>query len=533
MGVQPSTSAVPDLSRRRFLQSLGAAGLLAGSGALAACTRSSPSTQDSTATTATAGKPRRGGTLRIGMVGAGKSESFNPGGASSALVNLARVSAVFDPLVTIGPDLTVRPALATRWTPNADHSVWTFTLRSGVTWHDGKSFTTADVVHSLNFVASTSLAPSVANVDLKRVRASGPNTVVVPLKSPDLLFPGQLANVWIVQNGVTSFVKPVGTGAFVFTSLSPGVQSVCARNPHYWDTGKPYVDSLVIKSITDDTARYNALLGGQIDVMSQLPFTQAKNLGAGLQSLSSPGVTAQAFYMDVRKAPFDDVRVRQALKLLADRPQLVAVALDGYGTVGNDLFGKGLQFYDSSLPQRTRDVATAKALLAQAGHGSGLSLTLQTSAAAPGMVQAATLFKQQAKAGNVDISISQVDPTAYFDPTLDYLKLPFAQTLWSGFNTLSSFYTYAMVPDGAGNETHWTKASTAAAIATAAKASDPAAAQAAWATVQKEQYDAGGYLWWGNVDNLDACSSRVRGITPSKYLNMGLPGSLADAYFMS
>ncbi|MYS80352.1 peptide ABC transporter substrate-binding protein [Streptomyces sp. SID5474] len=381
MHAHPQHARASGPSRRSVLRGAGAAGLLLGVGGLTACDR-----RESTAA-AQAGPPRRGGRLRIGMVGAGKSESFNPSGAASALINVAQVTAVFDSLVAIGPDLSLRPMLALSWSSDDTATTWTFRLRPGVRWHDGKPFTADDVLYSLNWMSDPTnlLSVAVANVDLPQSAAPDPETVVVRLLRPDLLFPQAIAGTWIVQNRATDFSRPVGTGPFVFDSLMPGQVSVCRRNPHYWDTGKPYVDSLVIQSISDDNARVNALLGSQIDVVAQIPYAQAKAYdGAGLRLLDSPSIAAQGFYMAVDHKPFDDARVRQAMRLLVDRQQLVDVALYGYGTVGNDLFGRGLTYYADDIPQRKRNVAQAKALLAQASHEHGLTIDLETAPAAPG-----------------------------------------------------------------------------------------------------------------------------------------------------
>lgn len=519
------------LSRRTFLRGAASAGLLAGGAAgLAACGRHAATAS------AAPSKPRYGGQLRIGMVGAGNQESLNPSAASYTLINLAMTTAVFDSLIHVTPGMNLAPALATSWTANQTSKEWTFDLRPGVTWHDGKAFTAEDVIFSLRWMASPSngLAQLVANVDLAGIRKAGALQVIVPLKTPDLLFPRNIANGYIIQDGEKDFVHPVGTGPFIFRSLVQGQYSSFARNPHYWDHGKPYVDKLTIYSLADDTARLNALLGGQLDVMAQMPLAQAKTgLSNGFHLLRSPGLSAYAFYMAVDQAPFNDVRVRQALRLLADRQQLIDVALDGFGTVANDLYGKGLDFYDSSLPQRKPDVAQAKSLLRQAGHGSGLSLHLQTSEIAPGTVAAATLFQQQAAAAGVTVKVTQVNSSAYFNPTELYLKMPFAQTVWAGFDTLESFYQYALLPGAAGNETHWHGRDTAALIQAASSARSPEAAQRAWAAVQREQWNDGGYIWWANADNLDAASDRVAGITASPFLNLGLPTSLANAYFVS
>ena len=524
----PSAGAI---SRRNMLRGAVAAGaLLAGGTSLAACGR-----QPVAATDGPAGPPRRGGRLRVGMVSAGKGESFDPSLAQSALINVAMCCAVFDSLVHLAPDGSLRPMLATSWSPDATASTWTFQLRQGVTWHDGKPFTADDVLYALRWMAKpgNGLASFVSAVDIDRLAKTGPSTVVVPLKQPNLLFPYSLSMAWIIQDGTEDFTKPVGTGPFLFTSLAPGQQSVCRRNPSYWDTGKPYVDELVLLSLKDDAARLNALLSGQIDIMAQVPAAQAKSQLVGkVRLVRSPGVTAQAFYMAADHEPFTDVRVRQALRLLADRRQLVDVGLLGYGTVANDLFGKGLEYYDDTLPQRERDVRQAKALLAAAGHGGGLTLDLQTSAVAPGIVEAATLFQQQAKEGGVTINVSQVDPTSYFDPSRDYLKMPFAQTLWQGIPTLTDFYTTALTSGASFNETHWSSKHTDDLVTAAVTAPDAAAAKAAWANVQREQYETGSYLWWGAVDNLDAASDKVGGLVPSRYQNLGLPTGLTEAFLV-
>jgi peptide/nickel transport system substrate-binding protein len=525
-----SARSAPHMSRRDLFRCAGAAGLALGVvPGLAACDRG----DDDDAVQS--GPPRRGGTLRVGIVGGGKSESFNPSTGGITLINVAMVNAVFDGLVRVGPDLSIQPGLATRWESDASATTWELTLREGVTWHDGKRFTADDVVYSLRWMGrpDNGLQNVVAGVDLDGLQKLGPTRVRVPLKRPDLSFPMQIAPSWIVQDGAKDFTEPVGTGAFRFESLNQGQRSVCIRNPDYWDDPKPYVDSLVIQSIDDNTARLNALLAGELDLMAQLPYAQAaaqKEQGQ-IALLDAPTTNAAAFYMRVDVAPFDDVRVRQALKLLVDRKALIETTLGGYGTVANDLIGLGVEFYAADIPQRDRDVEQAKSLLARAGHGSGLSVTLQTSTAVPGMVEAATLYKQQAKEGGVDVQIEQVPANAYFDPTLKYLKMPFAQTFWIGILDLPSFYDYGIKSSGISNETHWYDKRTDALIGKAETATDKDQAASYWQQVQQQQWAEGGYIVWGNPNNLDGASNRVAGIKPSKYLFLGLPTGFADAYF--
>ena len=517
-------------SRRAFLTGATRAGLALGAlGPLAACS------QNGSAAVTSGGPPRRGGRLRVGMVSGGKSESFNPATGGNTIINLAMVSALFEGLVRAAPDLSLQPALASSWQHNADATAWEFRLRDGVTWHDGKPFTADDVIYSMHWMAKPGNGSqgSVANVDLARLKRKSATTVVIPLKEPDLQFPSAMAVCWIVQDGAKDFTHPIGTGPFRFQSLSPGQQSVSTRNPHYWEHGKPYVDALVIESIADDTARLNALMAGQIDVMAQIPFVQAKaqQSQGQIKLISSTGTTSYMFYMRVDQPPFSDARVRQAMRLLVDRQAMVDDVLSGFGSVANDLVGMGVPYYDSSLPQRAVDIDQAKSLLAKAGHGSGLTVTLQTSPVGPGVVESATLLADQAAKAGVHINVSQVSATSYFDPTLSYLKMPFAQSIWTGVLNLNSFYPYAIQSNGGYNETHWKDPHTDALIAKATQATTDAAATSAWQAVQRQQWEDGGYVIWANVNNVDATSTRVAGITPSRYLPLGLPTGFTDAYF--
>ena len=163
--------------------------------------------------------------------------------------------------------------------------------------------------------------------------------------------------------------KPIGTGAFKFVSFTSGERSLCAKNADYWEEGKPYVDEWEDISISDDAARLNALLAGEIDMMSQLEFAQAKaQQEAGeIQVIDAPSPAIQVILMAVDEPPFDDPLVRQAFRLIPDRQALINGALAGFGTVGNDLAGAGLPYF-ADLPAREQDLEQAKSLLQQAGQ---------------------------------------------------------------------------------------------------------------------------------------------------------------------
>jgi peptide/nickel transport system substrate-binding protein len=497
---------------------------------LAAACGGSGSSPASTGTTS-AGAPRRGGTLRVGFVSAGTAETVDPF-IGITPVDQARIQNLYDPLVIVNPDLTTSPGLALEWTPNADATEYVVKLRQGVEFHNGKTLTAADVIYSIQQMskpANFGSYPFVAGIDVKRLKADDRYTVRIPLTAPDADLAANFTyyNTWIVQEGETDFKHPVGTGPFEFVSFTPGQQSIFKRNPNYWQSGKPYVDELKFIGISDPTARLNALTSGQIDAMAQLPFQEAKAHQAtgDITVLVAPSPQAMMFYMDTTKAPFSDVRVRQAMRLIADRPALIEGAISGFGTVGNDIAGKGLPFYDSSLPQRRQDIDQAKSLLKAAGQ-ENLTVLLQTSEIFPGFVESATLLAQQAKAAGVTINLKQEPANSYYNPSLLYLKMAFAETQWPMLS-LKYFYLQSLAAHAPYNETHFTSASWNATLGQAIGEQDTSKAQDLWNQVQQVQYDSGGYLQWVNADWVDACSTKVAGLKPHA------AGELGNCLFMN
>ena len=507
------------LSRGRLLR--GAAGVVLASPLIAAACGGGSSSGTSTSSTTASGGPKRGGTLRVGFVSGGTAETVNPL-IGVTPVDQGRVQTLFSPLVGVNPDLSRTPGLALEWNANADATEYEVKLRPGVEFHNGKTFGAEDVVYSIQQMAGkTSYAlPFVSNIDLNGLKSAGKLAVRIPLKSPDADLAANFIyyNTWIFPAGTTAAElnkHPIGTGPFKFQSFTPGQQSVFVRNPNYWESGKPYVDTLKYISITDNNARLNALLSGQIDAMAQLPTAQAKAHQAtgDMVVLAAPSPQAMMFYMDTTKPPFSDVNVRQAIKLIADRPALIEGALNGFGTVGTDIFGKGLPFYDTSLPQRSADPEQAKSLLQKAGQAN-LTVTLQTSEIFPGFVESATLLAQQAKAAGVTMNLKQVPADSYYNPSLLYLKMPFAETQWP-ISSLKFFYLQALASDAPYNETHWKNAAWSETLTKAIGELDQAKAQDLWNQVQQIQYNEGGYLNWTNADWVDGLSNKVKGLQPS------------------
>ncbi|MDX6563350.1 MAG: peptide/nickel transport system substrate-binding protein [Gaiellales bacterium] len=468
--------------------------------------------------------PKRGGRLRVGHVGAGKGESFNPGRGSS-FIDASRYYNLYDPLVRVNPDFSQSPGLALEWKANATATKYEIKLRPGVKWHDGSPFTADDVIWSLRQMGDAKHVghAAVANIKLAQVKKLGPLVVQVPLKSPDARLSDSFVqqNTVMTKNGYKNFAKPIGTGPFKFKSFEIGVRSLCVRNPDYWENGKPYVDEWEDISIDDNSARLNALLGGQIDMMSQLDFAQAKAQKSKkkIQVIDAPSPAYQVFIMRTDRPPFDDVNVRQAFRLVVDRQALINVALGGFGTPGNDLFGYGLPYYAKSLAVRKPDIEQAKSLLKKAGK-SNLAVTLQTSDIVPGFTQAATLLAQQAQQAGIKVTIKKEPANAYFDTSLLYTKMDFAQSYWTT-GSLAAWYSQSLASDAVWNETHFKEPAFDKMVRQAIGARTVDEATALWLKVQKVQYERGGYIGWANQNIVDAASNKVKGMKASAFFNLG------------
>jgi peptide/nickel transport system substrate-binding protein len=254
--------------------------------------------------------------------------------------------------------------------------------------------------------------------------------------------------------------------------------------------------------------------------MAQIDFAQAKALA---HSSAIKLVVAQAdynvpIYMRMDREPFTDNRVREAMRLLADRPQLVADCFFNYGTVANDLFGKGVPYYDSSLPQRVYDPEKAKSLLKQAGHPDGLSLSLYTSTVAPGMLESATAYAQQAKAGGVTIKLVQTPASTYYGSQY-YLKVPFGQSNWQG--TIPIMWSSSFTKTAPFNETAWNNPDWDKGFSQAESTQDPAKRQQIFNDLQAQLYYNGGYISWGDNYTVDATAPNLQGMVPNKWYLLG------------
>jgi peptide/nickel transport system substrate-binding protein len=467
---------------------------------------------------ANAQTPKKGGRLLVGCAGGGAKDKIDPH-LPVSFPDIARVFALYEPLAARDANYEFKMVLAEEISANPTADLWTIRLKQGIEFHNGKTVTADDAIASIQRIIDPknpkSGAAALSDIDPQGFTKLDDRTFSIKLKVPFAEFDNQIGQY---GSGIVPVdfdpAKPVGTGPFKFGSFTPGDRSVFPAHKNYWRAGMPYVDELVIIDFPDDTARINALLGGQVHAIDNIPFSQTRVLDVtpGVKTLSAKTGAWLPFTMRVDEKPFDDVRVRQALRLIVDREQMIKQALSGQGSVANDMYSPFDPAYAKDLPQRHQDLDQAKSLLKAAGH-SDLEVELVTASVGAGIVEAAQVLAEQARGAGVKINVRKVDSGVFYGQ--DYLKWPFAQDFWFTRDYLPQVANCAL-PSSPFNETHFNDAKFQDLIAEARKTLDKAKRYELLQAAQKIEYETGGYIIWGFRDQVDAYSTKIAGLVPSK-----------------
>jgi peptide/nickel transport system substrate-binding protein len=517
------------LDRRQFLRGVTVAGAAVGASSLiAACSGSSSTKAASTIGTTVR---KRGGDLKVGLSGSDGEDTLDPH-AAETFIDSARAQALYQPLLQMNAQALSEMVLAEAITPTTA-SEWIIKLRSGISFHSGKPLTAEDVIYTFRRVKTGgpggtpfSGANALGPMDLGGLKALDNLTVKVPFTTPYSSFLEQLQYwyfLYIVPDGFNPAKQtPNGTGPFVYQSFTPNQRSVFTRNKNFWQSGVPYVDSLTVIDFPDTTSLQDALSTGAIDAATGFdgPQLSALSTVSGVTALPSHAGSITPFTMRVDQPPFNDVRVRQAMRLLVDRPQLIDSALDGYGVVASDVYSPNDPDFNHAL-HREQDIPQAKHLLKAAGH-ENLTVTLVTAAASTGMVAMATVLKEQALAAGVTINLSDVAVSTFFGK--NYLSWPFSQDFYS-YNPYLMQVSTCMLSASPFNETH-TNSPTLTNLYEQANATLDASVQKE-IEYQMQAYDfnEGGYIIPAFLDTLDAYSNKITGYGASA---SGVPLSNLD-----
>ncbi len=329
---------------------------------------------------------------------------------------------ITEPLYTVTANgKGVKPWLATSYDLSSDGTTYTFHLRKGVKFSNGKPMTSADVKFTLDQARTTKGGWEFIDAAIKDVQAPDPDTVVVHTKYKWAPF---LADIALFSNGVIPkdyggetqaqfFQHPIGTGPFVWGHWDRGNQIVLKRNPHYWQKGKPYLDSVTFKTVPDDNTRILQLKGGQTDIDQFPPFSALDTLNGtpGVVMKLFPSTRTDYLMFNEQRKPFQDVHVRRAISYAIDRASIIKSVQFGVGKPANSFMPPQVPYYDPNSPGLQYDMAKAKQEMAQSSVPHGFSTTLLVGAGVETEETTAEIVQQALKQLNINVTIKKEDPT--------------------------------------------------------------------------------------------------------------------------
>ena len=345
-----------------------------------------PATSDGTETTdgsaaPSEGDPVVGGTLRVGLEA--DVDGLNPTASALAVSGLTMAQAVFDPLFTFAADGTVVPYLAESMTPSADFTEWTLKLRAGVTFHDGTPFTVDAVIKQFEITRNdplVGLAVRPYYPETDAVAKVDDLTMVFKPLEPSQYFPSALtaqlgyiaSPTWLdaLAADPTLEQQPVGTGPFKFDSRTEDSVTKFVRNDAWWGTelvGPVYLDAIEFYPVPDADTRTELLLNGDLDIIHTTDTNQFETYREDSSLTLDISENGEEYFLMINtaKAPFDDVRVRQALALATDRQGYYDLFNAGEGNLADQMFTPDSPYYNPDVKQEGNDPEGAAALVAE------------------------------------------------------------------------------------------------------------------------------------------------------------------------
>ncbi|GAB3213713.1 ABC transporter substrate-binding protein [Marinactinospora thermotolerans] len=452
-------------------------------------------------------------TLRYAAVGAPAAMTHDPHGRVGNESDYLRFAMLYDVLTVPDEQGVAQPRLALSWEAvDGDLTRWRIALRDDAVFSDGSPVTADDVLFSLRRIQGKGAENNgrLSMFDLESSRVTGEHELELRTHQPYAEVGGALAALtFIVPEGTGEITEPVpGSGPFA-PAGGDDTTAVLERNDAWWGQA-PRVERLEITAMPDPAARAAAVASGQADVAGSVSPVSAQQYAADetMQVVTRPASVNYPLVMNLETEPFDDPRVREAVKLALDREELVETVFLGYGTPGTDVVSPAEAAAPEPRPVE-RDVEQARELLAEAGHEDGVSLTLHTTTSYPGMEDAAVLAAEQLGEAGIDVTVDSGPPDTYWSEVWNVE--PFYLNSLGG-SAFVDFARMALVTDGPINETGWAEEEWDADLADALATADDEERRAMIADLQQRVAEEGGYVVWGVGDGIDLARDEVSGL---------------------
>ena len=437
-----------EMSRREFMAAMAAAGI------------SATSASALLATEAMAATPKRGGHLRLGWHDGTPSDTLDPLKAFSTQAQLLNHT-VLSQLTEVTPAGELEPLLAESYEPNAQATEWTFDLRRGVEFHNGKTVDADDVMVSIErHRGSKSISAMLAVVEqITEMRKDGNYRVIFTLREGNADFPFLLSSpsLSILQVKDDELVIGGGSGGYSMERFDPGVVCELKRYPNYFKDDGAFFDSAEVIVLSDPTARQNALINGSVDIIAFVPPKMAGLLAQeeGIEVLDVRGALHYTYPMRLDLEPFKDNNdLRLALKYAFDREDVLERILRGRGALGNDHpVSPAMRYHASEIPQRPYDPEKAKFHLKKAGMEGFKHQLTGSEGFYPGCMDMILLYKEHAAKAGIEIIPRNMPADGYYSEV--WRQHPWSASWSSGRPTEDWIFSLFYGAGSSWNETYW------------------------------------------------------------------------------
>jgi len=462
---------------------------------------------------AKAAKPRKGGFVRMAAELHGPDDQMDPIVFTST-IDYTRGRATYNGLIQILDNMTLHPELAEEWSTNKNATEYTFKIRKGVHFHDGSRLTADDVVWSMRRHLGKD-SPSVMKALMASVsewKKVDSYTVKAILSTPDADLPAKLGEkqAKIVKKDTTDFKKGNGTGPFVLKSFEPGVKSTHVRNKDYWRDG-PNLDALEITAITDPIARVNALIAGDLQLITAVDAKSIRLIDQadGVHVNSTPTATYGGICCLKNTPPGQNDDFVKGMQYIQERKRIVHSILKGHGTVGNDhpispAYGKD---HCSELPQREFDPDKAKWHLNKSGYSSA---ELYLAPVSPGIEEMCLLMQANLKKIGFNLKIKKVPSDGYWGAI--WMKEPMNVVTWNMRPTANAALSIQFAPGGAWNDTFWNNERFGELLKLSLAETDPVKRHAMYCEMQTLVHNGSGMVIPYHVNDLCGVNDKIHGI---------------------
>ena len=470
------------------------------------------------------GKPKKGGTLRLGMEGGSASDSLDPRTYADS-IPIAYSLMIWNTLVEIDTAGNATPELAESWESKPGATEWVFNIRQGITFGSGKTLDADDVIYSINLHRGETKSPAKGLLSaVKEITKLSPNQIQITLSAGNADLPFILSDyhMIIVPNGMTDFQKADGTGAFTLTEWQPGVRVVCKRKPgEYWKPGRGNFDTVELRYIGDAAVRTQALITNQVDAINRVNqktvalLSKSKNINI---SRSQGAGNRFAFVALTDVDPYKKRDVMLGLKYGIDRQTIIKNVFSGYATVGNDhTIGPLNKYYDKTQKARPFDPDKAAFHFKKAGMSGPFELQV-SEGAYTGATDSAVIFQESLKKAKANLEVKRVSGDGYWDNV--WLKVPFCAVYWGNRPTADLQLSQTFVTGQTWNDTHYSNPKFDKLVVDARVELDEKKRAEMYAECQRLLSEEAGMICFAIGDALDAGSKRLRGLEPHARYDM-------------